>query len=81
MRMDPETIRKINQAVYFMSREPYEAPEMKPWQVVTMEYERVNLLPPSDMPRFASMEDAEIWMCLDSRYNSRVRMCELAQAG
>ena len=72
-RMDMDTIRTINSAVLFTSRGKYEEPEIRPWQYVQMEYERVGLVPPAGMPRFATVEDAEIWMCLDSRYNSRLR--------
>ena len=46
---------------------------MRPWQTVCMEYDRVGLVPPANMPRFRTAEDAEIWMCLDSRYNHRLR--------
>ena len=72
-RMDMDTIRAINSAVLFTSRGKYEEPEIRPWQYVQMEYERVGLVPPAGMPCFATVEDAEIWMCLDSRYNSRLR--------
>ena len=72
-RMDMDTIRTINSAVLFTSRGKYETPEIRPWQYVQMEYERVGLVPPPGIPRFSTVEDAEIWMCLDSRYNSRLR--------
>ena len=71
--MNAATIKAINQALLFNSKEPYERPEVRPWQYVQMEYERVGLVPPAGMPRFETVEDAEIWMCLDSRYNARLR--------
>ena len=72
-RMTEDTIRAINTALRFSSGEAYRAPEMRPWQAVQMEYERVGLIPPAEMPDFETVEDAEIWMCLDSRYNARLR--------
>ena len=42
---------------------------IRPWQYVQMEYERVGLTPPAYLPPFETVEDAQIWMCLDSRYN------------
>ena len=78
--MNNDTIRTINSALLFSAKGKYEQPEVRPWQYVQMEYERVGLLPPSGMPRFASIEDAEIWMCLDSRYNARLRETAYAQA-
>ena len=71
--MNSETIRAINSALLFTAGGEYEQPEIRPWQYVQMEYERVGILPPAELPRFASVEDAEIWMCLDSRYNARLR--------
>ena len=78
--MSTDTIRAINSAVLFTSGGKYEAPDLRPWQYVQMEYERVGLLPPPGMPRFATVEDAEIWMCLDSRYNARLRETAYALA-
>lgn len=71
--MNTQTIRRINQALYFTVSGEYEKPEIRPWQYVQMEYERVGLMPPAEIPAFASMEDAQIWMCLDARYNMRLR--------
>ena len=71
--MSRDTIHAINQALLFTAGKEYEAPEIRPWQYVQMEYERVGLVPPAGMPRFETVEDAEIWMCLDSRYNARLR--------
>jgi len=71
--MNPETIRAINNALLFAGGGAYEKPEMRPWQYVQMEYERVGLVPPAGVPDFKTIEDAEIWMCLDSRYNCRLR--------
>ena len=78
--MNAATVKAINQALLFNSKEPYERPEIRPWQYVQMEYERVGLVPPSGMPRFNTVEDAEIWMCLDSRYNNRMRESTWQQA-
>lgn len=71
--MNPDTIRVINNALLFTAKGAYEKPEMRPWQYVRMEYERVGLVPPAGLPDFRTVEDAEIWMCLDSRYNCRLR--------
>ena len=71
--MDLDTVRRINSAVFFTTGEKYETPEMRPWQYVQMEYERVGLSAPAEMPYFETVEDAQIWMCLDSRYNMRLR--------
>ncbi len=71
--MSSDTVRAINSALLFTSKGSYEKPEVRPWQYVQMEYERVGLVPPAGMPSFSSIEDAEIWMCLDSRYNARLR--------
>ncbi len=72
--MDSASIHAINTALLFMAEGTYEKPEIKPWQYIRMEYERVGLVPPPNMPSFATLEDAEIWMCLDSRYNNRLRV-------
>ena len=72
-QMSKEKIHAINSALLFSAGEPYRSPEIRPWQYVQMEYERVGLVPPAGMPSFSSVEDAEIWMCLDSRYNARLR--------
>ena len=78
--MNRNMIHAINDALLFTSDRKYEAPEIRPWQYVQMEYERVGLVPPAGMPRFTSVENAEIWMCLDSRYNSRLREAAWQQA-
>ena len=78
--MNMDTIRMINSALLFTSKEKYEQPEIRPWQYVRMEYERVGLVPPQQMPQFATVGDAEIWMCLDSRYNNRLRETAYARA-
>ena len=80
-RMSLETIRKINSARYFQSNEAYEAPRPRPWQYVQMEYDRVHLAPPASVPAFKTMEDAQIWMCLDSQYNLRMRERDARIAG
>ena len=71
--MNIQTIRAINSALLFSTGEKYETPEIRPWQAIQMEYERVGLIPPARMPRFQTVEDAQIWMCLDTRYNTRLR--------
>ncbi len=71
--MSSQTIASINSALFFMSGEPYERPEPRPWQYVRMEYERVGLVPPARTPDFDTVEDAQIWMCLDGQYNARLR--------
>ena len=72
-RMSFDTIHTINTALLFTAGGKYEEPELRPWQYVQMEYARVGLVPPAGMPQFKTIEDAEIWMCLDSRYNNRLR--------
>ncbi len=72
-RMNQATIAAINSARFFQFNAPYEAPRPRPWQYVQMEYERVHLAPPAVIPDFRTLEDAQIWLCLDSRYNARMR--------
>lgn len=79
-QMSSSTIHAINSALLFTAGEKYEAPRIRPWQYVQMEYERVGLSAPVNVPRFENVEDAQIWMCLDSRYNSRLRECSWPQA-
>lgn len=71
--MSIETIRAINQALLASSEEIFERPEIRPWQYVQMEYERFGMKPPTDTPAFSTIDDAEIWMCLDRKYNHRLR--------
>lgn len=71
--MDVSTIKAINEALYFSSNRKYEKPELKPWQYVQMEYERVGMMPPAGTPSFDSVDDAQIWMCLDGQYNTKLR--------
>ena len=71
--MNAATIKAINQALLFNSKEPYERPEVRPWQYVQMEYERVGLMPPAFVPDFESIEEVQIWMCLDAEYNMRLK--------
>ena len=79
-QMSRSTIHAINSALLFSAGGKYETPEMRPWQFVQMEYERVGLIPPASVPRFDTIEDAQIWMCLDSRYNNRMRESTWQQA-
>lgn len=76
--MNMNTIRTINSARLFAAGGKKEAPEMRPWQTVCMEYDRVGLVPPANMPRFRTAEDAEIWMCLDSRRCNERPHCDAA---
>ena len=78
--MNADTIARINSILLFSSREPYETPAVRPWQYVQMEYERVGLTPPAYIPDFETLEDAQIWMCLDRRYNLRLRESAWLQA-
>ena len=71
--MNESTIRRINESLYFTSSRKYEKPEVRPWQYVQMEYERVGINPPMMMPNFETIDDAQIWMCLDAQYNARLR--------
>ena len=71
--MNMDTIRAINAGVFFSSRKDYKAPEVRPWQYVQMEYERVGMKPPARVPDFETVGDAQIWMCLDRAYNCRLR--------
>ncbi len=79
-QMSMQTIHTINSALLFSAGGKYEIPEMRPWQFVQMEYERVGLAAPVNIPRFETIEDAQIWMCLDSRYNTRLRESAWPQA-
>ncbi len=78
MNMNPRMIEAINSARYFQAGEREESPAIRPWQYVLMEYARLHLAPPARIPNFASIEEAQIWMCLDSRYNFRLRERESA---
>ncbi len=72
-QLELSTIRAINEALYFTSNCPYEKPDIRPWQYVQMEYERVGMAAPIQTPAFDTIDDAQIWMCLDGRYNARLR--------
>ena len=79
--LDMSTVQAINRAVYFRADRKQEKKEMRPWQFVRMEYERVGMTPPASLPDFDSIEDAQIWMCLDGRFNVRLRESSWAIAG
>ena len=79
-RLNQQAIEMINNGVYFRSRKTHEAPPLRPWQYVLIEYQRVGLTPPQDIPAFESMEQAECWMCLDQRYNRRLKELSAMQA-
>ena len=57
--MNTQMIASINSALLFLSDGEYETPQLRPWQYVQMEYERVGLKPPQRIPDFESFEDAE----------------------
>lgn len=78
--LNSNTIAAINSTLLFSSRQPYETPAIRPWQYIQMEYERVGLTPPAWIPDFDTLEDAQIWMCLDRRYNLRLREFSWRQA-
>ena len=80
-RMNPDMIRDINTRLFFRSGGVKPVRELRSWQYVEMEYRRIQVTPPSYVPPLESMEDAEIWMCLDERVNSRLRMRESSLAG
>ena len=80
-RMDTKTVQDINSRLFFGSGNARTETELKPWQYVEMEYERIGLRAPADVPELESREDAEIWMCLDARVNRIMRMRESALAG
>ena len=71
--MSEQTIRRSNEVLYFTTAGEYEKPALRPWQYVQMEYEKVGMMPPADIPDFSSIEEAQIWMCLDAEYNTRLR--------
>lgn len=72
-RLDRNTLKNINSALFFAGSKERPERELRPWQYVEAEYDRVGLIPPADMPAFETVEDAQIWMCLDTRYNLRLR--------
>ena len=78
--MDTAIIQAINRGVYFRSGRKQEPSPVRPWQYVRMEYERVGMNPPANMPEFDTVEDAQIWMCLDQNYNMRLRENEYRMA-
>ena len=71
--MSEQLVRQINEALYFTTAGEYEKHSVRPWQYVQMEYERVGLMPPAFVPDFESIEEAQIWMCLDAEYNMRLK--------
>jgi len=71
--MSEQLIRQMNEALFFTSAGEYEKPAVRPWQYVQMEYERVGMMPPAFVPDFESIEEAQIWMCLDAEYNMRLK--------
>ncbi len=80
-QMSENLIREINCRMFFSLGTAKGSAELRPWQYVEMEYARMGLTPPPYIPPLESVEDAEIWMCLDERVNRRMRMRESALAG
>lgn len=78
--MNLQMVRRINQTLAFITAGEYRKPEIRPWQYVQMEYEHVGMIPPVTIPAFESLEDAQIWMCLDAEYNTRLRERSWLQA-
>lgn len=78
--MNEAMIRRINDTLFFLSAGEYQEPAVRPWQYVQMEYERVGMMPPAEIPSFSSVEEAQIWMCLDAEYNNRLREESLLRA-
>ena len=81
MMMDAKTVRDINSRLFFGSAGAWGSPEIRPWQYVEMEYGRMGLSTPQQVPPMESIEDAQIWMCLDERVNRTMRMRERQMAG
>ena len=80
-RMNADMVQEINRRLFFGSGNVKMKSELKPWQYVEMEYRRMGLTPPSRIPALDSLEDADIWMCLDERVNYSLRMRETSLAG
>ena len=78
--MNEQTIRHINEALLFTLDLEYERPDIRPWQYVQMEYERVGMISPAYIPAFESVDEAQIWMCLDAAYNARLREMDRRKA-
>ena len=74
--MSMSTIREINSRLFFGSSGAKQQAGVKPWQYVQMEYNQMGLPAPSYVPKLETMEDAEIWMCLDERVNRTMRLRE-----
>ncbi len=51
---------------------------MAPGQYVEMSYNRVGLQAPAYVPDLDTLEDADIWMCLDARMNYKMREAPVA---
>ena len=80
-RMDYRTIQEMNTRLLFQSGSRKRDAAVRPWQYIQMEYSYMGIIPPADIPPLASIEDAEIWMCLDERVNRSLRMRENSIAG
>ena len=80
-KLNCSLIQEINTRLFFQSGMNKPSSELRPWQFVEMEYDRLGLSAPQTVPQLDTLEDAEIWMCLDERVNRRVRMREQCLAG
>ena len=77
-RMDIKTIQTINSRLYFGAGVAETSKELAPWQHVIMSYNQVGLTTPSYVPPLDTLEDADIWMCLDARMNYKMRETPMA---
>lgn len=76
-----DQIVRINAGRYFQSGGKRPEATLRPWQYIDMEYRRLGLTPPAYIPPLETVEDAEIWMLLDTRVNHSLRMKEQSLAG
>ena len=75
-RMSEDLIQELNARLFFQAGMKKPKTALRPWQYVEMEYRDMGLTPPSYVPSLETIEDAEIWMCLDERVNRGLRMRE-----
>ena len=80
-RIGMDTVREINSRLLFQSGTGERTRDVRPWQYVEMEYRSMGIVPPAEIPPLNTLEDAEIWMCLDERVNRTLRMYERSIAG
>lgn len=80
-QLSDSQLQEINARLFFHAGINKSSSELRPWQYVEMEYDRLGLTAPQTVPQLDTLGDAEIWMCLDERVNRRVRMREQSLAG